>query len=330
MSVFISYAREDAPAAEELYTRLRMLGLEPWLDAEKILPGHPWAREIEQAIKRSAIFVALLSTRSVSKQGFVQEELEMALRVLEQMPEGCVYLVPVRLDDCEIPPRLQAYQWVDYFAEAGPARLTNAIAHHLNQRSLGRPGNGMGRAPGLEFADVRIAAADLNWTEAAPTGRRSRMGRMTAQMFVLSELVYGADPTFDVTVLNASAEGLILTRVGVELVSVLHVAHFYGVPEPAKILPSDAYTVRMPDVLQLLRDRDAAGEELPEEGPVDLGEVVAVRVPDPIYLPPGGPYRYTLRLDRYFDHVPNHAIIRMWAGTHRGEHRSADLETFTM
>ena len=37
--VFIAYVREDYAAAAQLYKALEAAGLQPWLDAEKLLPG---------------------------------------------------------------------------------------------------------------------------------------------------------------------------------------------------------------------------------------------------------------------------------------------------
>ena len=41
-TVFISYAREDFPAAKRIYDELRRAGVEPWLDKESLLPGQKW------------------------------------------------------------------------------------------------------------------------------------------------------------------------------------------------------------------------------------------------------------------------------------------------
>jgi hypothetical protein len=51
----------------------------------------------------------------------------MGLDVLDQMPEGEIYLIPVRLEKCEIPMRLSSRQWVDLFALRGFEKLLKAI-----------------------------------------------------------------------------------------------------------------------------------------------------------------------------------------------------------
>jgi hypothetical protein len=73
--VFISYARED-------------IVFDPWFDKESLLLGDEWRIAIVTAIKKCDYFLALLSSNSVQKSGFVQKELREALSALEELPEG--------------------------------------------------------------------------------------------------------------------------------------------------------------------------------------------------------------------------------------------------
>lgn len=116
--IFISYAREDYLSARRLFDELKAAGFNPWLDKEHLLPGHRWEVEIEKAIRDSNFFVALLSSRSVAKRGFVQREIRRALDVLDQIPEADIYLIPTRLDECTLAHNaLRNIQWVDLFPD---------------------------------------------------------------------------------------------------------------------------------------------------------------------------------------------------------------------
>ena len=66
-----------------------------------MLPGQPWEREIDEAISRSSYFIALQSTRSVGKRGHVQKELRRALEAAEAYPEDELFIIPVRIEECE-------------------------------------------------------------------------------------------------------------------------------------------------------------------------------------------------------------------------------------
>ena len=76
--IFISYAREDKAHARRLYEDLRKLGLDPWIDFENLTPGRKWKNEIQQAIAEASYFLAILSSKSISKIGFVQREWKIA------------------------------------------------------------------------------------------------------------------------------------------------------------------------------------------------------------------------------------------------------------
>jgi hypothetical protein len=112
--IFISYAHQDRAVAERLYRDLKRLRLEPWLDSEDLLPGQNWRSVIAKEIREARFFVALLSSHSISKRGFVQEELKLALQVLNESPPDEVFIIPVRIEDCRPrDPRLQELHWVD-------------------------------------------------------------------------------------------------------------------------------------------------------------------------------------------------------------------------
>jgi hypothetical protein len=115
--VFISYAREDIKAARKLYKALKAVpGIEPWFDEVSLSPGMQWEPAIRKAIRESAYFLALLSEKSTTKRGYVQKERKDALDVLEEFPEGQVFFIPIRLEDCHIPSeRLRGIQYVDFF-----------------------------------------------------------------------------------------------------------------------------------------------------------------------------------------------------------------------
>lgn len=129
-SVFVSYAREDAAAARRMYQSLQDAGHEPWMDEFDLLPGQQWTVAIQEAIASCRFFLALLSSRSVARKGYVQTELSRALDELDSFPDSHIYLIPARLDDCGMPRhRLRELHWVDLFPDwaSGVSRILNTI-----------------------------------------------------------------------------------------------------------------------------------------------------------------------------------------------------------
>jgi hypothetical protein len=117
--IFLSYAREDMGMAKQFYNDLNRYGLDVWLDTESLLPGDRWKDKMQEAIEKCNYFIALLSTQSMNKWGFVQKELKIALEVLDLFPDSERLILPVRLDDCEISERkLKEPHCIDMFPDS--------------------------------------------------------------------------------------------------------------------------------------------------------------------------------------------------------------------
>ncbi len=101
-TVFISYAREDQLAAIRLYHDLKRAGVEPWLDVFSLLPGQNWRVAIQKAIRTCRYFVALISSHSLNRRGFIHSETSEALRILEEYADSEIFVIPARLESCEV------------------------------------------------------------------------------------------------------------------------------------------------------------------------------------------------------------------------------------
>lgn len=134
VQIFICYGREDFEQAHGLYEKLRGEGYTPWMDKENIVGGQDWELEITRAIEGSKFFLACLSRHSVNKEGYVQKELKKGLEILDRQPEGNIYLIPLRLDDCRVPQRFNRISWIDFFEPRGTEELLKAIEVGCKQR----------------------------------------------------------------------------------------------------------------------------------------------------------------------------------------------------
>ncbi len=140
LRVFLCHGTEDKPAVRALYQRLGDEGdVDPWLDEEKLLPGQDWEYEIRRAIRTSDTIVVCLSSRSVTKRGYVQKEIVLALDEADKQPEGTIYIIPAKLEPCDIPDRLTRVQWVDLYDAGGYDRLLRALRFRAASLSLTRP-----------------------------------------------------------------------------------------------------------------------------------------------------------------------------------------------
>ncbi len=118
LKVFLCHSSHDKPAVREIYARLKAEGwIDPWLDEEKLFPGQDWDLEIEKAVEETDAVLVFLSDNSVSKEGYIQKELRFVLNMAEYKPEGTLFILPLRLNDCPLPRRLRSWHYVDHFPE---------------------------------------------------------------------------------------------------------------------------------------------------------------------------------------------------------------------
>jgi hypothetical protein len=127
LSVFLCHSSGDKPVVRELYEALQRDGYDPWLDEENILPGQDWNYEISRAVRNSDVVLVCLSEDSVGKAGYVQKEIKFALDVADEQPEGSIFIIPVKLEECEVPDRLNHWHWVNLEDVNGYQRLVEAL-----------------------------------------------------------------------------------------------------------------------------------------------------------------------------------------------------------
>ncbi len=133
--IFLSYARLDEEKVEKFYQDLSNAGFKPWMAKKDILPGERWPSSLRKAIRGSDFFLVCLSANSVDKRGWIRKEIKQALDTWEGMLDSDIYLIPVRLEDCEVPESLHDFQWVDLFEEKGWTRLVKAIQEGMKRRA---------------------------------------------------------------------------------------------------------------------------------------------------------------------------------------------------
>lgn len=93
-------------------------GIQVWFDKKSLLPGQKWRNVIKTAIKNSRYFLAILSSNSVTQKGYVQKEVSEALDLLDEFPESEIFIIPIRLDECEPShEKLKDLHWANLFSD---------------------------------------------------------------------------------------------------------------------------------------------------------------------------------------------------------------------
>ena len=107
----------------------RQEGADVWLDKEKLLPGQDWVYEIRNAIHNSDLVIACLSRQFNKQGGFRHEELKIAVERANSFREGQTFIIPARLELCELPDSLRRWQCVDLFETDGYKSLLSALTN---------------------------------------------------------------------------------------------------------------------------------------------------------------------------------------------------------
>lgn len=116
---FLCYSKENSTGVREFRERLKAeTWIDPWFDEEDILPGEKWEGSVSEAVHNSHAVIIFLSSFAVRTEGFFHVELKLALDAAAEKPDGTIFIIPIRLDACDVPDRLQPYQYVDYFGDA--------------------------------------------------------------------------------------------------------------------------------------------------------------------------------------------------------------------
>ena len=133
--VFLCHAHSDRETVHNLYARMLESGVHAWLDTENLQPGQNWQREIRKAILKSDVVIVCLSREFNKNHGYRHEELKIALEKAALLDADDVFIIPVRLEKCDMPESLSHLHRVDLFAAGGYRKLIRALLK-LEESSL--------------------------------------------------------------------------------------------------------------------------------------------------------------------------------------------------
>jgi TolB-like protein len=116
-AVFLSYASEDAEAAERIATALRAAGVEVWFDKSELRGGDAWDRQIRDQIHDCRLFIPVISANSERRdEGYFRREWSLAADRTRDMAHKRAFLVPVVIDGtlergASVPEKFHELQW---------------------------------------------------------------------------------------------------------------------------------------------------------------------------------------------------------------------------
>jgi hypothetical protein len=131
----VSYASQDAEAAQQLCNALRAAAVEVWFDQSELRGGDAWDASIRRHIKGCYLFVAIISANTQSREeGYFRREWKIAVERTHDMAEDRAFLLPVVIDgtsdsEARVPERFREVQWTRLLVGAN----TDAFVAHVRR-----------------------------------------------------------------------------------------------------------------------------------------------------------------------------------------------------
>jgi TolB-like protein len=154
-AIFLSYASQDAEAAQRICEALRTAGIEVFLDQSELRGGDVWDQKIRREILGCALFIPVISANTASRhEGYFRLEWDLADQRSHMMARSRVFVVPVCLDAtteiaADVPESFRRVQWTRLpGGETSPAfveRIRRLLSPELSPASAVS-----GAAPGLK------------------------------------------------------------------------------------------------------------------------------------------------------------------------------------
>lgn len=131
MPIFISYSHADAAFVDKLATNLVKRNAHIWVDTWELNVGDSILNKVQQAIQDSSALLVVLSTASVASE-WCKKELSAGL--MRELDEKRVIVLPVLLEDCEIPIFLREKMYADFRTnfDTGLKALIGAVSRVTN------------------------------------------------------------------------------------------------------------------------------------------------------------------------------------------------------
>jgi TolB-like protein/Tfp pilus assembly protein PilF len=178
-AVFLSYASQDAQAAQRICGALRAAGIEVWFDQSELRGGEVWDSTIRKQIRSCALFIPVISANTHARiEGYFRLEWKLAVDRSHLLAPDQAFLVPVAIDhtpqsDERLPDRFRELHWTRLPDGHTPPAFVERIARLLSPVAQEVVPAGHARGGAAEPASVsaagrapRSALSALIWASA--------------------------------------------------------------------------------------------------------------------------------------------------------------------
>ena len=139
-AVFISYAREDLAAVQQIKAGLEAAGITTWFDVDRLEAGDDYDRKIQRNIARCSYFIPVVSATTQRRlEGYFRREWSYALDRVRNMADGALFILPVSIDataaaEAQVPDKFRALHFSQLPGGQVPAEFAARLADFMRAR----------------------------------------------------------------------------------------------------------------------------------------------------------------------------------------------------
>ena len=140
-AVFISYAREDLAAVQQIKAGLEAAGITTWFDIDRLEVGDDYDRKIQRNIMRCSYFIPVVSANTQRRlEGYFRREWSYAIDRARNMADGALFVLPVSIDNTSaaealVPDKFKALHFTQLPGGQVPAEFAARLTDFMRARS---------------------------------------------------------------------------------------------------------------------------------------------------------------------------------------------------
>ena len=140
-AVFISYAREDLAAVQQIKAGLEAAGITTWFDIDRLEGGDDYDRKIQRNIARCSYFIPVVSATTQRRlEGYFRREWSYAIDRMRNMADGALFILPVSIDattaaEALVPDKCKALHFSHLPGGQVPADFARRLDDFMRARS---------------------------------------------------------------------------------------------------------------------------------------------------------------------------------------------------
>jgi hypothetical protein len=138
-AVFISYAREDLAAVQQIKAGLEAAGITTWFDIDRLEVGDDYDRKIQNNIARCSYFIPVISATTQRRhEGYSRREWSYALDRVRNMADGALFILPITIDATPataalVPDRFKSLHFSQLPGGAVPAEFSQRLKDFMRR-----------------------------------------------------------------------------------------------------------------------------------------------------------------------------------------------------